>query len=653
MIDVQSQPQPETNDTQSDVPEEIGIISYPPGLSADWLVKKTQHLNNAGKEFFSKDLLNVEDNHKLIELKPVAGMLPNGTTIPVTTSIYETMVGRVVSSLVPRETFVSAVALDPDLKLENDVDKQEVVTDFTNESIGTTKDFADKLDETVRLLFSENLTFLEVAWEIESKEEMRSFVAGTQPDLPPDPMLLPDAQPVTKLAPSSYELGRPTFKPLSWRMCTWDPRCKTKVSESPYFRKREMVSINGLFELQSAKIIENVDAIVKKSNKAMTPENPSDPDAKQAQSVEGKQLPSVGWDDGVWELDTWWGKVAWKDEEGNHQVGNFEFWIVGGDTVVKFRENVLVPKRIPIITVKSNKKVGQMMAQGPIDVIKQMQKSLNSNMANLEQLTKNAAYSPTFYEPSSGLDGRRVSLQSNTLIPVLNVKGIQRFEPAVQAIGVMQKLIDFIIGQMREATAANDQSQGIQGEGVDTATEAQILAQGSNNRFGYITEMINAQIFVELANEYLMLWKQFGEPGQMVVKDGSNDGKGYAVTPEDLQGCYIFKSVPAQSQQAKLQHFAQMKGLLADALQFEQAYPQKMIGSNGQMKEVKALDFTTNQLLPLVGVQSRGLFGDKQMPPMGMPGMLPPMLPGQPPVAPPMGAPTDTPPPTTPLEGQL
>lgn len=611
MIDVQSQPQPETDAQGSDVPEEIAPIAYPPGLSADWLIRKTQHLNNAFKTWADKDLLNVEDNYKLIELKPVPGTLPNGTTVPVTTSIYETMTSRVVSSLAPRETFVNAIALDPELKLEGDVDKQEMITDFTNESIGTTKDFADKLDETVRLLFAENLTFLEVEWTIEGKEEERP-IRGDDPMIPPD---MP--QPIIGIEPYNYELGRPGFKPLSWRMCAWDPRCKTKVSDSAFFRKREMVSINGLFELQEAGVIENVDAIVKKSNKAMTPENSSDPDAKLSQAVEAKQLPAVGWDDGVWEMDCWRGKLAWRDEAGVYQTGHFEFWVVGGDTVVKFRENILKPQRIPVITVKlSRKQGGGLMAQGPIDSIKQLQKSLNTNMSNLEQLTKNAAYSPTFYEPSSGLDGRRVSLQSNSLIPVLNVKGIQRFEPAIQAIGAIENLINFYIMQMREATAANDQAQGIDQEGGNgTATEAQILAQGSNNRFGYITEMINSQIFVELANEYLMLWKQFGQPGQMVVKDGSNDGKGYEVQPEDLNGCYIFKSVPAQSQQAKLQHATQLKSLLADALSFEQAYPMKMVGPNGQRKEVKALDFTTNQILPLLGVQSRGLFGDAQMMP--------------------------------------
>jgi hypothetical protein len=275
------------------------------------------------------------------------------------------------------------------------------------------------------------------------------------------------------------------------------------------------------------------------------------------------------------------------------------------------------------------------MAQGPVTVIKQMQKDLNSSMANLGQLIKNAAYSPTFYEPVSGLDGRRVSLQSNSLIPVLSVKGIQRFEPDTQAIGLIEKYIEFIINEMRQATAANDQAQGIDGEqGGGTATEAQILAQGSNNRFAYIVEMINSAMFGGLASEYFQLWKQFGEPGKMVVKDGSNDGEGYPVQPEDLQGNYIFRPVPAQSQQAKLQHFNQLKGLVVDLMQLQMKAPQMLTGANGVPKQLDVYDFLVNQMLPLVNVQARGLF--KDAPPPMMPGMLPPG-PGMPPPGP--GAP--------------
>ena len=68
---------------QSDTPEEIGIISFPDGTDAGWWVKKTQHLNDGHAKWFEKDLLNIQENYKIYELKQVAGTLPNGTTIPV------------------------------------------------------------------------------------------------------------------------------------------------------------------------------------------------------------------------------------------------------------------------------------------------------------------------------------------------------------------------------------------------------------------------------------------------------------------------------------------------------------------------------------------------------------------------------------------
>ncbi len=628
MIEQGPQGQPSDQDNEADnTADETGIISYPHGITADWLIQKTKHLNDAHKTWFANSLLNIEDNYKLYELKQVAGTLPNGTNIPIVTEIVDTMVSRLVPPLVNRETFVNAIPIDPDLQAAGDYDTQETVTDFINESIGNTDDFADKIDETLKGLMLEDVAIVETKWSITVKTEQRAQRA-------PDPMN-PIAPPIVSMVPVSYEIGRPDFEPVSIRMMAWDPRCKTSIADSPFIRKRTMVSINGLLQMQKDGVIQDVDEIAKKSNKAMTPENPTDPDAKQSQAVDSRQLPAVGWDDGVWELDEWWGTLAWKDEAGAFKTGEYQFWIVGGDTVVKFRDNPLIPQRKPFATIKASRIPGQLLAKGPVDVVKDMQKALNNNTANLEQLIKNASYSPTFYEPVSGLDGRRVSLQSNSLIPVLSVNGIKRFEPAVQAIDLIQKYIDFIIGQMREATAANDQSQGINtsGSGDTTATEAQILAQGSNTRFGYLTEMINASCFGEIAEQYFYLWKQFGEPGKMVVKDGSNDGKGYLIQPEDLQGCYVFKAVPTQSQQAKLQHFQQLNGFVQQLIQLQMQAPQMLVDNAGKPKQLDLYDFLVNQMLPLVNVQARGLFKDAPPPPQMMLGAGPP-APGPQPMPP-------------------
>lgn len=629
----------ETTSQQDDgqnTPDELGIIQLPEGLTADWLIQKTKHLNSGFKEWFSKNLGHIEDNYKLYELKPVSGQLPNGTNIPIVTSIVDTMTSRAVSSLVPREKFVDAVALDPELVAAGDYNKQNMISDFINETITNTEEFQDKVDEAIKTLFLENVTLVETRWAIDTHEEMQSVKSI-------DPLTGQEVE--TELQTVKTEVGHPDFEPISIRMCAWDPRCKTEFAESPWFRIRSMRSINELFQLQQDGVIQNVDDVVKKTSKTIMPDSPSDPDAKQSQAVDGKQLPSIGWDDGVWEVDKWYATLAWKKEDGTYMQGEYEFWIVGGDTVVKFRDNVFIPQRKPLITIKSSRKPGQLLAQGPVDVIKDMQKDLNTNMANLGQLLKNAAYSPTFYEPSSGMDGRRVSLQSNSLIPVLNIKGIQRFEPAVHAISEVQQYIGFLINEMRQATAANDQAQGIGGSQTDTATEAQILAQGSNTRFGYIIEMINNSFFGALAAEYFKLWKQFGAPGQMMVKDGSSDGKGYAVQPADLQGHYVFRSVPTQSQQAKLQHFGQLKSLMTDLLQLQMQAPQMLVDNTGKQKQLDVYDFLTNQMLPLVGVQGRGLFKDAPppppMPPMGLPGPGGPGAPGGPPTGPmpPIGGP--------------
>ncbi len=620
--------------------ESVGLVAFPDGVTAQWLTGKTKHLNTSFKTWFDTTLLGIEDNYKLYRGNAIAGTLPNGTTIPIVTSIVDTMTGRVVTSLVPRETFVSAIAVDPDLQMQSDHNKQEVVTDFINETISTTDGFADKADETIKMLMLENVAVVEAKWTISKRQEL---VAQRTPD-PMTPMGEP--HPITGMVQQEYEIGRPDFEPVSIRMMAWDPRCKTGLADSPWVRKRSMASINELFRMQEDGIIESVDEIVQRAGKALSPDNPSDPDAKQSQAVDSKQLPSVGWDDGVWELDEWWATLAWK-HDGIHRQAEYQFWIVGGDTVVKFRPNPLIPQRKPFATIKASRQPGQLLGIGPVTVIKSMQRALNNNMSRLEQLVNNSANSPTFYEPSSGMDGRSVSLQSNSLIPVLSVQGIKRFEPATQAIELISNFIQFIIRQMREATAANDQSQGI-GQEADTATEAQILAQGSNGRFGYITEMINNSMFGSIANEYFLLWKQFGEPGKMIVKDGSNDGKGYRVQPEDLAGCYIFKAVPTQTQQAKVAHFGQLKGLLQDIMQLQAGAPGAMVNNEGVPQQLQVYDFLANNMLPLVNVQPRGLFKDAPPPPTGPTGAtgMPPMGAGNP-----IPSPSESPSQTDPAQG--
>lgn len=590
--------------------KQVGVIEYPDGIDASWLVSKTQHLRSEFDKWFNKELSKIEEKYKAYEVKQINGTLPGGTSIPVITSNVDTSAARLVGALLGREKYVDAIPMDPQTMLSADASKNQIVEDYTNELMKTTPYWDDKCDELIKTLLLENVGVAEVVWTEEQDEDL---VVQREVDPMTGQVVVTGQQTV------SSKRCHPDLLPLTIRQMLWDPRCKTRFSESPYLAKRTMVSINELLRLEKDGVIENVQAIVEKANKQIQQDNKNDPDGKQSQAVEGVQLPTAGWDDGIWALDTWWATLAWKDSKGEYQTGEYQFWIVGNDTVVKFRDNPLTPKRKPFITVKLSKKPGMLLAQGPVDTIMGMYKDIITNMSKKNSLVTNAANSPTFYEPSSGLDGRRVSLQTNSMIPVLNVNAIKRVEPPVQAIGLIDKTIEFLIAQCREATAANEQAQGI-GADADTATESQILANGSNTRFQYMAEMIGASLFSDYANECFLLSKQFGTPGQMVYRQGGMDGQAVEVTPEDLQGKYVFKSIAPQSQQGKERRFMMLQKLVTDLMT---APPGAFKDSQGQVMQPQAYDFLVKQMLPLIDVSSNGLFAPVQMQPGMMGGMAP------------------------------
>jgi hypothetical protein len=585
---------------------EAGAIAYPEGISAEWLVRKTKHIKDEFDKWFAKELSNIQEKYKMYEVKDVNGVLPGGTSIPIVTSVVDTANARLTMSLVPREKFVDAVAKDPDtMQGEGIQERREKVEHYVNETIKTTPYFEEKMDELFKTLLIEDVVPAQVYWS-EEEYTATQVIRDVDPNTGM-PVIVGEEETTSKF-------GRPDILPLSIRGLIWEPRCKTRFSDSPYVGKITMVSTNELLRMEQEGIIQDVQKILDRAPKQVTQDTKNDPDAQQSQAVEGQNLPSVGWDDGVYQLIEWWATLAWKTPDGKYQVGEYEFWIVGGDVVVKFRENHLKPKRKPFVTVKAAKKPGMILSQGPVDSIKGLYKDIITNMARKNSLIANAANSPTFYEPSSGLDGRRVSLQTNSMIPVLNVNGIKRVEPPVNAIQLIDNTITFLIGQSREATASNEQAQGIGGD-ADTATESQILAQGANSRFQYMADMIAASLFGDYAQEIFLFSKQFGVPGQMVVRQGGVDGEVQEILPEDLAGNYCFKAVPAQTQVGKERRFAMLTGFLE---KLATAPPGTFKDSNGQVMEPQVFEFLSKTMMPLMDISAANLFKPAQM----QPGMM-------------------------------
>lgn len=608
------------------------IIEYPDGTDEAFFLAKFKHLNSSFDTWFNpKYLRKIQDNYRIWEGKTIEGMLKNSTSIPTPNSVVEVNQARMFSAIGTREKLVDALPKSPDMVLAQNGEKNQKVEDLINESIITTPDYADKIDELLKAMWLETLMIAEEEW---TEEEWTDYV----PDIQLDTMSGMPVAVGTKEVQNKR--GRPNMKPSSIRDWAWDPREKIAIENSPWLRKRIMVSQNELLRMQAKGVVDNVEYAMEKAtkveNKGM--DTAKDPDAKQASVVENTTLPAVGFDDGVYQLDQWQISLAWKDSEGKFQLGDFWIWCLGEECIIKLKPNPLKPVRKTVITAKVNRKPGMVLALGPIDVIKSMVIDLANTMVYWNKLVKRAANTPTFYTPASGVDGRRKILEENDMVPVMSIAGIKDGEVPVQAIAMVQQKINFLIGQIKDATAANEQAQGISGEKADTATEANILAGASNLRFQYQADMVTFTFYSKLAQRYFWMWKQFGIPGKMVVREGGIDGQATPVSLEDLVGDYEFRGIASQGQSAKLKRAELLMTLTDKMAQAQTANPLLFTNEQGQPMAVNFFDFYKNHILPMMDVKSsQGLFKPAPLP------MLPPLAgPGVEQGAPQMGAAPDS-----------
>jgi len=210
------------------------------------------------------------------------------------------------------------------------------------------------------------------------------------------------------------------------------------------------------------------------------------------------------------------------------------------------------------------------------------------------------ANSPIFYEPISMLDGKRTLLEGANLVPTLSANGINRQEPPIQAVRILDQHLAMLISMVREATASNEQAQGIQQGGDTTAMEVRILAASSGARMQYGANMFNSTFFVQLAEGYHELYEQCGQEGEMVTREAGVDGRPFPVTLPMLAMKFKIRPASAIPQANKMQRFQLLNGMLT---QFTNIPAQLLKNEKGQMMEVNFYDFLVNDVLPLVEVR--------------------------------------------------
>ena len=631
-------------------------IEIPQGITKEFLVDKCKHLNKTFSEWFNPHLKSIEDNVKLYNNTPIDGMIAKAVQIPISASVIETTQARFMSSLATRDKLVDAVQktiLPGDMEAEQKLLKVET---FINQAIVDTPGYLDKLDEAVKLTLLETVTVFETFWdeeEIEEEKIDREIMPGTGEAVPVAPMpeqgevaegfapptgpqaetpgieaapsQAPEAPKQKEVNPKKPSFTRrrfPNFQVLSIRNMAWDMREKTSLANSPWVRKRSMMSANELLEMQENGVIDNADEVIRKNTKRDELDGAvKDPDAQFSQVVMGQRLPSSGFEDGKYQVDEWWATLVWKAGEGI-QRGEFRWWMVNDEEVVKFEKNPRKGKK-PFISVKCMKKPGMLMAKGPIDIIKPLIIDIANTMARKNTLIENAANSPTFYEPSSGLDGRRTILQQNALIPVMNVRGIQRSEPPVAAIGLLDQHLGFSINQAREATAANEMAQGIgMSGGGDTATEANLLMQSGSLRFQYTFDMFASQTFPYIAAHYRSMFKSYGLEGEMTVRGSGQDGVAEPVLLQDLEGDYEFRVAISQNTANKMGRFKLLEEVVAKLVQAYKADPMLFTDKDGTPMKVTPFEFITEEMLPLLDIKAGAKLFKKADVPI-MPGQIP------------------------------
>ena len=484
----------------------------------------------------------------------------------------------------------------PDPTFQSAADVASIMKDFLGEAIYDTPDFFQRMDVLVQSLLLENVMIARLCWEQYDQAQLETV----------DEKDITGKEETTKAGVQKKTKGCPSFKPRSVRGFAWDPRAEFNMDQASWCRDRTMVRMDELLGFQAQGLIQNVESIegigtIDQTVNSVTEPN-KDPQARQARNVEGINLPTGSWDADLVQLDEYWAEITGKDKDGELHSGDFQFWVANGKTLLRFDVNDPSYKKLrrPFAMGVVNQKPGQLLGIGPLDIIMALIKDIANVLQAKKKLIWQTANSPIFYEPVSMLDGKRTLLEGANLVPVLSSKNINRFPPPVEAINALDRHLQFLISMVREATASNEQAQGIQGGATETATEARILAASAGQRMQYLNNMVNASFFTQLGDGYLELFKQCGLEGDMVTREAGVDGEPIAITYKMLEMRFKIRPVSAVPQANKMSRFNLLQGLVVNLLKLP---PGALVNDQGQAMQVNTYDFMTQDILPLIDVR--------------------------------------------------
>ncbi len=556
-------------------------------------------------------------------------------SLPIANGIVETVNSRLTPAILNRSKFVDAVQnfVTPD-------DDQRINIDsFVNQKVMQVSRNADKGKAALKGNIIEGVMMWRHLWKIEES-------TVSVPQYTPDPAFIPDPMNPQAMPKQIYTGEQPqkqTKQYWSWEYkaptsMIWEPTCTTRIQESPYVGEHSKMSLNDLLKWQAEGRITGVDQIKNIIPAGVQGPAREDWEKQRKEALGERNLDFKYADDKEFYVEEWFACITWETGGVSAQpatetlnvetgegvpvapkpatqkqtnYGEFHFFIVEDQVVVKFEENGLPHKMKPYGSCPFSTKPRSVMGLAACDPIKIITEQANTFAGKQNDLVNKVADPLTFYDDTSGISGRNQFMRTNGLQPVLNVNGIKQMPTDATPVKINQEYINFCIQLCRDITGANDQVAGI--EGADTATEYQGLVAAAGTRFSEVADTINEFFIADLANGCFLFYQQFGVDGQMIVHDTQQTGTSISLTRADLQGDYEFVPTVSQTQTGK-------EKAKADDTAFLQMVS-TMPPMDGKIYNVPK--HITEISLPLRDIKTGpGWFIDAPMPQM-MPGMAP------------------------------
>jgi len=602
---------------------DIAAVTLPKGLEKTQVIAICEARNKTFQEWWKTKFKAIKDSRKAWKVENnVTPKSSNIFSVPITYGNIETMFARTSDAVFGSDKTVDAIRNDG---VEEDTDTKIRVENFQNQEVHIQSQTDGKGKHLVKSALIDGFAIWRSLWKQESKKYSKAFyddIPNADPSIPPTKVFAGRED-----TEESHEYW--TWEKRIPENCAWEPSTKYSVHNSPWFKDGDMMSLSQLLRMEDEGRIENIEEI-----KNLVPSSlPNGSKAEGREMIEqyrnGERAHPYS-DERVYQVDEWWGSLDWENEDGKTEYGDFHWFIVEGTTIVLFEENPLKPVRIPYHSGPSVIDADQVIGVPAAGATKGLQKLLDQMAGKQADLVGQASNVRTYYGQKSGLSGKHSLSKNLSMVPVTDVTQIKESQPSVAAIGVTQNFMNWLTDMARSTTAANEQSQGI--EGADTATEFQGLLAASGTRFKEMADTFGVFHNSQMAQECFWSYKQNMIEGQVFVREGSKSGESRAMLHTDFEGDYTFLPATAQSEQNKERSFdADVKFVTMMV---------EMMSGGAMERQFDIEKYFTEVMLPKRGIKNGGAyFKEAAMMPQGAPqGMIGPGAPqGAPLPAGPMG----------------